>query len=207
MGRLKFLQLFADRLALYASALAISKGGVESLFDRVRFLLLPMILCFTFLAAGLKAQTPQSMLYSNASEGFEITFPAEPELSKKNVDTDSGPFELRAYICSVSSIAYMVGVTDYGNAVNKDPNTMLQDSKNGALKNSNAHLITEQRIKLSIVSGLAFEAENNDVHFSARTFIAGTTLYQVIVVYPIGNPPADAASFLDSFGLIVRSEE
>ena len=163
---------------------------------------------FIFLAAGLKAQVPQSKSYSYPSDGFQITFPTEPTLNKKNVDTEKGPFELRSYVCSISTAAYFVGVCDYGNSIaGQDPNTTLEGAKNGAMANSKSHLVKEQKIKLSVVPGIAFESESDEAHFTARIYIAGTTLYQVLVVYPIGNAPSDVASFLDSFGLITRSEQ
>lgn len=164
--------------------------------------------CLIFFASGLKAQVPQSKLYSYPSDGFEITFPVEPTLSKSNVDTQQGPIELRTYGCSDSSAYYAVDVSDYGKATaDEDPDTVLQNAKNGAVANTHTRLINEQKIKLSVVPGLAFDCESDTFHLTAHLYLAGTTLYQVIVVYPIGDAPPDAASFLDSFGLIMRSEQ
>jgi hypothetical protein len=109
-------------------------------------------------------------------------------------------------MCADSSASYYVGVCDYGQAAaGQDPDAMLQGAKNGAMTNTNSHLIREQKINLSVVPGIAFDAENDKAHFSAHVYIAGTTLYQVLVVYPIGNAPQNVAGFLDSFGLISRS--
>ena len=165
-------------------------------------------ICFIFLATGLKAQVPQSKTYSYPSDGFQVTFRAEPTQTKKNVDTQKGSFELRIYWCGDSSVSYLVGVNDYGNAIaGQDPFTTLEGAKNGAMANTNSHLVKEQKIKLSVVPGIAFESENDQTHFTERIYLAGTTLYQVVVVYPIGNAPSDAESFLESFGLITRSSQ
>jgi hypothetical protein len=167
-----------------------------------------MFIYFIFFATVLKAQAPQSKSYSYPSDGFQITFPAEPTLSKSNVETQAGPFELRSYVSAISSTAYYVGVCDYGkDAAGKDPDDMLQGAKDGAMANTNSHLIKEEKIKLSIVHGLAFECENDKAYFTARVYMAGSMLYQVVVIYPIGIAPPDATSFLDSFGLITRSEQ
>ncbi len=164
--------------------------------------------CLIFLAAGIKAQVPQSKSYSYPSDGFQASFPSEPTLNKRNVDTQKGSFELRSYVSSDSSFAYYVGVCDYGNAgAGLDPDTVLEHSKDGALENTNSQLIKEEKIKLGDVPGLAYESETNEMYFTARIYIVGTTLYQVLVVYPIGNAPPDAESFLESFGLITRSEQ
>lgn len=161
-----------------------------------------------FLAAGVKGQVSQSKSYSYPSDGFQASFPAEPTLSKRNVDTQKGSFELRSYTCSDSSWAYLVGVCEYGSAISdQDSYTTLENAKNGALANTNSHLVKEQKIKLSVVAGIAYESEGDEAHFTARIYLAGTTLYQVLVVYPIGNAPPDAESFLESFGLIMRSEQ
>jgi hypothetical protein len=160
------------------------------------------VICLT---TGLGAQTPGWKPYSYPAEGFRIDFPAQPALQKQNVPTQAGTFELRAYLAQVDPSAYFVGICDYGTAVaNRDPQTVLQGAKDGALANVQAHLVSEQKITLNIIPGLAFEGENTSMHFTAHIFLAGTTLYQVLVAAPIGNTTSEPARFLDSFGLITR---
>jgi hypothetical protein len=101
-----------------------------------------------------------------------------------------------------------VGVCDYGNATaGKDPDTLLQGAKNGALQNSNSHLTRETKITLGIYHGLEFEAESDAAHFYARIYMEGSTLYQTLVVYPLGSPYPDTVRFLDSFQLIARTAQ
>jgi len=103
-------------------------------------------------------------------------------------------------------VAMFVGVCDYGAAVTgKDPDALLQGAKNGALQNSKSHLLSEQKITLGVYHGVEFEAESDAAHFSARVYIVGTTLYQTLVVYPLGAPYAGTTRFLDSFQLIART--
>jgi hypothetical protein len=42
------------------------------------------------------------------------------------------------------------------------------------------------------------------MHFSARIYLVGTTLYQTLTAAPLGKPFASATRFLDSFQLIAR---
>ena len=60
------------------------------------------------------AQTPNWQTYSYPADGFSASFPAQPELQKKSVNTAAGPFELRAYIGTDGQVAMFIGVCDYG---------------------------------------------------------------------------------------------
>ncbi len=169
---------------------------------RRRFFVGVAVLCF---AVALSTQAQQWNSYSYPSDGFRVSFPSEPQLQKTNVPTDAGTFELRAYLVEVSTGALFIGVCDYGGkAEGKDPDTLLQGAKQGALKNVNGHILSENRVTLGIYHGLVFESENDTMHFSARVYLVGDTLYQVLVASPLGSNYADKARFLDSFELIPR---
>ncbi len=162
-------------------------------------------------APAAAAQTPAApapdwKTYTYPSDGFSASFAFEPAEQKKNVPTDAGTFELRAYISQHGEAAMFVGICDYGTAAaGKNPATMLEGAKNGALSNTNAHLLSEKPIMLGIYPGLEFEAENDTMHFSARIYLVGTTLYQTLTAAPLGKPYPDAARFLDSFQLVART--
>ena len=151
------------------------------------------------------APVPDWKSYSYPADGFNSAFPFAPELQKKDVPTDAGSFQLRSYIAQVESVALFVGVCDYGAAAEgKDPDDMLKGARDGALKNSNSHLVSEHMITLGIYHGLTFESESDSAHFSARIYIVGTTLYQTLVVSPKEALYPDTTRFLDSFQLIAR---
>jgi hypothetical protein len=151
---------------------------------------------------------PSWKTYSYSADGFSASFPFEPNPTKKNVSTERGLFELRSYIAEDASKALFVGVCDYGNATQgMDVDTILDGAKDGALKNSNSHLVgTLRKITLGTYPGLAFESESDQAHYSARIYLVGTTLYQVLVVASIQKPYADSQRFLDSFQLIARNK-
>ena len=154
--------------------------------------------------SGLNAQAPELKPLSYSSDGFRASFPSEPSISLRNEGSANG--SMRKYSCSVSGCDYAVGVVNLGQRIaGKDPNAYLQSVKNGALSNSAAHLVSEGAIKINDFPGLAMEAENASVHFSARLYLVERTLYQIVVVYPLKNHPIDLSGFLDSFMLIPRA--
>ncbi|MFI5098190.1 MAG: hypothetical protein ACHQT6_09490 [Candidatus Acidiferrales bacterium] len=175
--------------------------AVGKTLDR-RFFLGVAVVCFT---VALSAQAQEWNSYSNASDGFRASFPSAPEPQKRNVPTDAGTFELRSYVAQVAPYAFFIGVCDYGAQTNgSDPDTLLQGAKHGALTNSNSHLVSESKLTLGIYHGIQFEAESDTAHFSARIYMVGDTLYQTLVVSPVGKIHPDTARFLDSFQLIPR---
>jgi hypothetical protein len=156
-------------------------------------------------AASVAAQTPGWKTYTYPADGFSASYPSEPGFQKKNVPTDAGTFELRAYLAEDGQSALFVGVCDYGSAAaGRDPGTLLQGAKNGAVSNVSGRLVSEKRMTLGTYPGVEFEAENDSFHFSARVYLVGTTLFQSLVAYPIGKQYDGAARFLDSFQLIPR---
>jgi hypothetical protein len=152
------------------------------------------------------AQTPNWQTYSYPSDGFSASFPAQPEQQKQNVSTAAGPFELRGYLVTVGPTALFAAICDYGSAASgRDPQTMLSGAQQGALDNTKAHLISSSKVTLGTYPGLAFEAENDSMHFSARIYMVGSSLYQTLVASPLAEPYGETTRFLDSFQLIART--
>jgi len=183
---------FAPRIAVFAAALLFAAAlGAQT-------------------QAAPNAQTPSTQsqewkTYSFPADGFSAAFPPEPALQKKNVPTDAGNFELRAYLAQDGQAAVFVGVCDYGAAVaGRNPNTVLDGAQKGAIDNVSGHLTRGKIITFGIYPGREFEAENDTMHFYARIYLVGTTLYQTLSASPLGQPYAGATRFLDSFQLIAR---
>jgi hypothetical protein len=100
-----------------------------------------------------------------------------------------------------------VGVCDYGEkAASMDAEKQLQGAKNAILQNPGSHLLSEKKISLGASPGLEFEAQSDTAFFTARLYMVGSTLYQTLVITPLGKTYADTARFLDSFQLIAKSE-
>lgn len=170
------------------------------------------LLCFAVLvvfAAALAAQAPKLSpwnFYSYPADGFSALFPAQPELSQRHILTDAGTFEVRYYSVEDGRFTMIVAVCDFGSALNgKDPDATLRGAENGALRNSNSHLLNERKIALGVYPGIEMQAESGAARFTARIYLVGSTLYQIIVVAPDALPDPDAGRFLDSFQQIPRA--
>lgn len=148
---------------------------------------------------------PSWKTYTYPAEGFSASFPGEPQFAKKDVPTDKGSFELRSYMVEVGEAALFVGVCDYGTAISdRTPDQVLDGAQQGAIDNVKAHLVRGKKIMFGAYPGREFEADNDSMHFSARIYLVGSTLYQTLIAAPITQPYADVTRYLDSFQLIAR---
>ena len=168
-------------------------------------------------AAGLSAQAPTTpapvppspdwKVYTYPADGFSISLPSAPDISKRNLDSDAGPIELRAYTSTDGDAVIVIAVCDYGSgAAGKDATIVLQNAKNGELQHSGSHIVSEKQITMGAYPGLQFEAENDQTHSTFRLYYVGSTLYQALVITPLNNPCPDTMLFLDSFQLIAREQ-
>ena len=106
------------------------------------------------LAAPLGAHAQQWKTYSYPADGFSASFPSEPQIQKKDVPTDKGSFELRAYLVEEGQAALFVGVCDYGSAISdRTPDQVLDGAQQGAIDNVKAHLLSGKKITLGIYHG------------------------------------------------------
>ena len=158
-------------------------------------------------AIPASAMGPQWKNYSYSADGFSADFPIAPGVQKKTVPTDSGPADMRQYLAEDSSTALMIVVSDYGaSGQGKDPDNVLKRGQDGFVKNVGGHVMKSQKIALGGNPGIAFEAESKTMHFSARDYMVGTTLYQALVVSLLKEPYSNTTRFLDSFQLIARDQ-
>jgi hypothetical protein len=156
-------------------------------------------------ATAPAAKTDDWKPHPYPSDGFSASFPSEPSLEKRNISTDAGTFEFRTYSTEDSSAALIAAVCDYGSsAAGKDPEVLLNSAKMGAVNNIKGHLGSEKKITLGTNHGIEFQADNDSAHITARIYMAGSTLYQMIVVSPANSNYAETTRFLDSFQLIDR---
>ncbi len=154
---------------------------------------------------SLPAPTSDWKAYPYPTDGFSASFPFQPTTEKQTLTTEKGTLEFRTYTAEDSSVALIIAVCDYGTgAAGSDPQALLDGAKNGAVKNIKGILKTEKKITLGSYSGVEFEAVNESAHISARIYLVGTVLYQVIVAAPLKTDYAYGLRFLDSFQVLDR---
>jgi hypothetical protein len=181
-----------------------------------RCLQFALIALMLSIATALAAQTPQWKPFGAANDGFQALFPSTPEVSRTNVPAGADTYELRSYVAEVGSTAFYIGVCDYGAKGGAgDPDDILAKAEKGAVEHVAAHILSASKITLdtspgdsahlAASHGLAFEAENDKIHFSIRMYMSAGVLYQVMVTSPLSEKFADSARFLDSFQLLDRA--
>jgi glucose/arabinose dehydrogenase len=156
-------------------------------------------------AQAQAVQTQEWKTYSYPADGFSVSLPLEPMMQKKDVPTEKGSFEMHAYLVQETESALVVMACNYGDAITgREVDSVLRGAQEGAISNVGGHFIREKAITLGTYHGIEFEAENDSTHFTARIFLAGSTLYQTLIASPLDKPYASTARFLDSFQLIAR---
>lgn len=157
--------------------------------------------------ATARAQSGTWKTYSYPADGFSISAPAEPQLTQQDVPTEAGNFTVHMYIVALENAQLVAAMNDYGSAMNgKDSQAIVDGAMNGAINNVKAHLIQSSKIAIGNHPGNSYEAENDQFHFSGRIYIAGSVLYQMMVVTPINQKYADTERFFASFQLIPRNQ-
>jgi len=158
-------------------------------------------------AVDMTAQTAAWKQYIYSDDGFQASYPSPPDLQKKSVQTSAGEFELRSYAAAAGDTELIIGVCDYGPAVEgRSSDQMLLGAENSTLSNSASRLVSEKKIALGTNPGLQFEAVNSATHFMVRMFMVATTLYEALVISPLNKPFDQSNRFFDSFQLVTRTK-
>ncbi len=116
----------------------------------------------------------------------EALFPIDPTAGKIKIPgANQGDFyDLHTYTSETDAGEFSVNVCDYGdNSTNPDPDSVLERAKEGSLHNGGSHLISEEKITLGPVHGIAFESANDTMHFSIHLYLSGSVVY-----FPGGSP-------------------
>ncbi len=157
------------------------------------------------LAAALVAQTEKWETYNYPADGFRASFPAEPTLQQNRKQAAAGTILMDSYCAQASAASLCATVIDQGpEATGLTPEALLNRAKLSVLAVPKSHELHEQEIDLDGHKGVEIETESETFHTLIRIYLVDHTLYQTIVVSPIGTPYAGAHRFLDSFKLIAR---
>jgi hypothetical protein len=182
---------------MYNDRIIIAGGGSVNRFKTFLAIATAFVV---FAAVACSADEAKWTTHNYSADGFSISLPSDPQI---HTQKDPSGSQMRSYTIDLGQSVLMIGVIRFSSMVpSKGPDAILQDGKNGALAQSKAHLVSEKKITLGGAPGLDFEAENETVHFRARVFLVGNTVYQLVEGYPIGKPFDHATEFFDSFRLI-----
>ena len=166
---------------------------------RLRF----MALSSLFPLAALNVAAAQEwQTYSYPADGFSISAPAQPVISKQDVDSDGGSVKMHNYLLELGSAALYASTSEDSALPNSNLDDALKGAEQGAVDNVHGHLVSDKRIALGSYPGVEMEADSDSAHFTARIYIVRSRLYLTLVVSAPGKPYPGATRFLDSFHLL-----
>jgi len=150
---------------------------------------------------------PPLKTYTYPEDGFSAAYPFEPQLTKKNKSISGYTIESHMYFAQNTLVGVLVIDDDYSATnVALVSDIELQGAKNDFLTSSAYRLISEKNITLGGYKGIEFEAESNQLHISARFYLADKTIYKTAVFTLLGQTYVDSVRFLDSFQLIPHTD-
>jgi hypothetical protein len=149
---------------------------------------------------------PQLNDVGATEEGFTAKMPGAPQVARNKVTVPAGDVNIATWNSNVDGVIYALTTADYPEKIvaGRTAETMLnkegRDSLVGQLKGT---LKSEENITISDkYPGKAFVVSSDNGEVKARTYLVGTRLYTMVVLFnpSIGAPAADA--FLTSLSLI-----
>lgn len=165
-------------------------------------------LCFTGVVLASSWQNPPSQWkeYSYPDDGFLISAPAEPVVTKSPPLPPGQPEPHNYAIDLGNDCGVMVSSTEIKGAESVSAKSLLAGAKNGAIQAVKAKLTGEKEITLEEYSGIEFEADTETYHMRARMYVVKSKLLSLLAVAPKGTPvPAEAGRVLDSLKLAKQS--
>jgi len=160
-----------------------------------------VLFCATF---AFPLQTAEWKDYPYASDGFVVSSPSQPAMSKQTVKSAAGDVEIHFYAISLTGDK---GLMICANTLHPDdrrtPQQILNETKLGAASAVKAKITSETPISIAAYPGVQIDFEAEKYHGRSRIYSVGRLLYQIMAVTPTGQPlPNEAARFYDSFRLL-----
>jgi hypothetical protein len=158
-------------------------------------------------AAPAAPAGPQLNDVGSNEEGFTAKMPGTPQVARNKVTIPTGDVNIATWNSNVDGVIYALTTADYPEKLvaartvetmlNKEGRDSLVAQLKGTLKNEEAITSSD-----GAYPGKAFVVSSDNGEVKARTYLVGTRLYTMIVLYnpSIGAPAAD--SFLKSLNLI-----
>lgn len=166
--------------------------------------LIPCILVFAWGCASQAGESSESWkTYTFRRHNFSCTMPAQPDYSKQNVESLAGTITVHSWMVEYGDMALGVMVDDMPGEI-EDIEKALDDGRDGAVRSSGGSLICEKKVSLAGSAGREITIRTGqDMTYTARIYIAGRTIYQVMFVAPAELSTEEVrVRFMDSFKLL-----
>jgi hypothetical protein len=141
-------------------------------------------------------------VYSYESDGFAVSAPGEPVLTKQSQDSPGGKVEIHNYTIELgNNSGVMISSTQFPN-VQGDPKVLVQGAKNGAVDKMNAKITSEKEITIDGYPGVQFEADSQSFRIRSRMYVVKDRLLMLLAIAPNDSKiPPTADRVFDSFKL------
>jgi hypothetical protein len=156
--------------------------------------------------------TPQPQAFTSAAGGFSVMAPGPVEEKIQSLDIPlAGKIDMHAFNGHKGNISYVVAYADYPVEIvsQRDPEKVLDGSRDGMVGNINGKLLTEFKISIDGYPGREIVVDTKigdgqDATIKARLYLVGNRLYQLIALAPKGEGLGDMQPFLESFALLPK---
>ncbi|NOK13174.1 hypothetical protein HNS30_29445 [Corallococcus exercitus] len=141
-----------------------------------------------------------------ATEGFTIGMPMEPQVERKQVPLGANTVNTAAFSARTEDgTIYSVSTADYPEKLvsSRPPEALLNEGKDGLVKQVQGTIKEESDVTLDGYPGKAYTVSSPVVgELKARNFLVGPRLYTLLVIYNPNHPNTTADAFLTSLKLV-----
>jgi hypothetical protein len=167
----------------------------------VKLKVLFLILALAFIGVGCGKKSWQNLDES----AFKVEMPGSAAKSNQTVTTAAGPITVNLWTLDQKTEGYIVGYSEYPEAVfnARNPEQLLDSARDGAISNVKGKVTDEKKITQGSFPGREITGNSPDqnVAFTARVFLAKPRMY-MLVYSQLGKDKAiseDGKKFLESF--------
>ncbi|MFB1480223.1 hypothetical protein [Corallococcus sp. RDP092CA] len=141
-----------------------------------------------------------------ATEGFTIGMPTEPQVERKQVPLGANTVNTAAFSSRTEDgTIYSISTADYPERLvaSRPPEALLNEGKDGLVKQVQGTIKEEADITLDGYPGKSYTVSSPVVgEVKARNFLVGPRLYTLLVIYNPNHPNTTADTFLTSLKLV-----
>lgn len=141
-----------------------------------------------------------------ATEGFTINMPTEPQVERKQVPLGANTVNTAAFSSRTEDgTIYSISTADYPERLvaSRPPEALLNEGKDGLVKQVQGTIKEEADVTIDGYPGKSYTVSSPVVgEIKARNFLVGPRLYTLLVIYNPNHPNNTADAFLTSLKLV-----
>lgn len=123
--------------------------------------------------------------FKSPDNSFIVMLPKDVKEEKQSINTQLGPIELVSYYAKAKHQEFTIAYSDYPDSfiTARDPNVLLDGSRDGAVKNIQGTLLSETIIDMNGHPGRELRIEGpQKIIMKSRIYLVGKRLYQIMTI-------------------------